>query len=360
MFAQNTLASALTAAIGVSMVGLVQADAVFFPYVTLTDTTTTIVSVMNATANNWDGSGRVGATHLHYRFYYKPLTSGLTSPCEEYDEYLPTSRNDIQTIDLGGVFGAQTAGVLFKDPSINNKWKQSGRNYALGRYTKPAYGYLIVDNSDTNPADETLTGEAIVFDFKSGISWGYQAHSSTDGDFRSAASQSPASVAIMPFDEFATSFFVTPVSIAQDDFMNNYRARVELSASGRGDLYDRDENLWSGTIVRDMTCVGRIKAEQLMSAALLSRVSNGGWGKILSYRVVLKNGGWVPAAFKADAASGSPDGASLVPVANKNLASDGAVVIKLEYSKGKTFNGQAVNGTYDNAMMFASDKANPF
>jgi hypothetical protein len=116
------------------------------------------------------------------------------------------------------------------------------------------------------------------------------------------------------------------------------------SSDAQGNLYDRDENLWSGTIARDVACVGRIKAEQLMTSALLLRVPNGGWGKILSYRVVLKNGSWVPAAFKADAASGSPDGNSLVPAA-RNLASDGAVVIKLEYSKGKTFNGQVVKGT---------------
>ncbi|MGQ9831139.1 MAG: hypothetical protein ACUVQI_05915, partial [Thermochromatium sp.] len=144
MFAKNTLASAVAAAIGVSAVGVTQADTLFFPYVALSDTVTTIVSVINRTDNNWDQSGNPGTTHLHYRLYYKNIAKGedLLKNCEEYEEYLPTSRFDIQTIDLGGVFGDSTAGVLFNDPSINNKWKQSGRDYALGRNVKPARGYL--------------------------------------------------------------------------------------------------------------------------------------------------------------------------------------------------------------------------
>lgn len=358
MFAKNTLASAFTAAIGVSAVGLAQADAVFFPYVATSPAMTTIVSVVNTSANNWNQSGRAG--DLHYRFYFKPLKNGPKAACNEYDAFLPTSMNDIQTIDLGGIFDSGTAGVLFSDPSINNKWQQSRRDYALGR-SMSVYGYLIVDNSDTNPADETLTGEALVFDFTNGISWGYQAHSSTDGDFRAAASQSPLNVGIMPFNEVATSFVATPVSIDQNpDFANTYRARVELSASGRGDLYDRDENLLSGTIPQDVVCVGRIKATDLMTLATQARVSNGGWGKMLNYRVVSKDRNWVPAAFKANAASDSLDRPSLVPVADKNLASDGAVIIKLENSRAGTLNGKPVNKTYDSAMMLAPDKANPF
>ncbi|MGQ9659159.1 MAG: hypothetical protein ACUVT0_03490, partial [Thermochromatium sp.] len=181
MFAKNTLASAVAAAIGVSAVGVTQADTLFFPYVALSDTVTTIVSVINTTDDNWNENGdSVASTHLHYRLYYKTITKDedreyLLKNCEEYDEYLPTSRNDIQTIDLGGVFGDSTAGVLFNDPSINNKWKQSGRDYALGRNVKPARGYLVVDNSDTT-VDRTLAGEAFVFEFGSGAAWGYQAY----------------------------------------------------------------------------------------------------------------------------------------------------------------------------------------
>lgn len=382
MFAKNTLASAVAAAIGVSAVGVAQADTVFFPYAAISPTVTTVASVINTTDNNWNQNGLVDRTHLHYRFYYKNVAAGegLLNPCEEYNEYLPTSRNDIQTIDLGGVFGSDTAGVLFNDPSINNPWQQSGRDYAFGRNVQPARGYLTVDNSDANAADETLAGEAFVFEFGSGAAWGYQAYSSNDADFRHAASQSPSKVAVMPFSEITTAFFVTPVSIDQHpDFSNNYRARIEFVTTTRGDLYDRDENLISGTVPQDVVCVGRINAASMLSDGTAARLVNGGWGHLWNYRMVFDTVAqqWVRAGFElggrvldhrynATAATfnptGSSDSANLPQALNnaRNNATPGAVVIKLEYNIGGTFNGEAVGGTYNNSILFAPDENNPF
>lgn len=350
MFAKNTLASAVAAAIGVSAVGIAQADSVFFPYAAVSDTITTIVSVINTTNNNWNQGGAPDATHLHYRFYYKSgdNAGNNLALCEEYNEFLPTSMNDIQTIDLGGRFGATTSGVLFDDPSINNQWQQSGRDYAFGRNVAPARGYLYVDNSDVNPLVDTLAGEAFVFEFGSGAAWGYQAHKSDDADYTFVASESPSNVAIMPFDEITTAFFVTPVDFDQaPDFQNNYRARVEFVTTSRGDLYDRDENLISGTLPQDVVCVARIDASEMLSDGTRARLIDGGWGRIWNYRLVNAGGTWTPAVFNSSVSGG------LSPAANKSLTDDGAVVIKLEYNLGGTINGESVGGTYNNAIMLA-------
>ncbi len=391
MFAKNKLASAVAAAIGVSAVGVAQADTVFFPYVALSETVTTVVSVINTTENNWnsDGSARA-ATHLHYRFYYKTgaNANNLTANCEEYNEYLPTSRNDIQTIDLGGIFGANTSGVLFNDPSVNNQWQQSGRDYAFGRYLIPARGYLTVDNSNADPSFianrgelaniPTLSGEAFVFEFASGAAWGYPAYSSlppraiTDtlypADFRYAASRNPADVAFMPLSEVTTAFLVTPVSADQTpDVANNYRARIDIRSTVRGDLFDRDENLISGTSPVDVVCVGRVNLPDLISDGVEARLSNGGWGRVWNYRLVQVGSNWVPANF---ARANQPSTGGLTPTpANaaagafadpRYNADDGAVVIKLEYNLGATLNGEAVGGTYNNAIMLRPDPNNYF
>lgn len=366
MFAKSTLASAVAAALGVSAVGIAHADSVFFPQVVLSDTVTTIVSVVNTSNENWNSSGVVGqpGTNLHYRFYYKSgaAAGDQLAACEEYNEYLPTSQNDIQTIDLSGQFGADTAGVLFNDPSINNKWKASGRDYAFGRNVMPARGYLYVDNQGgtnfTPNGEKSLTGEAFVFEFGSGAAWGYQAYSrdglphtgaAGDGsDYTLSASESPANVTIMPFNEITTAFFVTPVDFDQaPDFTNDYRARIELVTTTRGDLYDRDENLVSGTVVQDVVCVARINAEDMLTDGTLARLVDGGWGKLWNYRQVKDGPNWVPAVFDAAASNG------LAVAPSKFASDDGAVVIKLEYNLGGTFNKEKVGGTYNNSVMIA-------
>ncbi len=362
MFAKSTLASAVAAALGVSAVGIAHADSVFFPQVVLSDTVTTIVSVVNTSAANWDNSGTPGApgTNLHYRFYYKSgaAAGDQLATCEEYDEYLPTSQNDVQSIDLSGHFGSDTAGVLFKDPSINNKWKASGRDYALGRNVTPARGYLYVDNQgDPANDEESLSGEAFVFEFGSGAAWGYEAykrdglpHTGANGgsDYSEFASESPANVSILPFDEITTAFFVTPVDFEQaPDFTNNYRARIELVTTRRGDLYDRDENLVSGTVVQDVVCVARINAVDLLTDGTLARLVDGGWGKLWNYRLVKSGSDFVPAVFDTSVSSG------LSAAPSKFDSDAGAVVIKLEYNLGGTFNEEKVGGTYNNAILIA-------
>jgi len=356
MFAKSTLASAVAAAIGVSAVGIAQADSVFFPQVVLSDTVTTIASVINTTDNNWDNAANPSTTHLHYRFYYKTgadVGDQLAS-CEEYDEFLPTSIGDIQTIDLSGHFGADTQGVLFNDPSINNDWAVTKRDYAFGRSLTPARGYLYVDNSDTDPED-TLGGEAFVFEFGSGAAWGYQAYSSSNADYSGQASASPSLVPLMPFDEITTAFFVTPVSHNQaPDLSNAYRARVEyFTSERRGDVYDRDENLISGTVPQDVVCVARINAGDLLSDGARARINDGGWARLFNYRLKkdVTTDSWKSAINDPGVTS---DEADAIVFADKldPRSTGGAVVIKLEYNIGGTFNGESVGGTYNNAIIY--------
>jgi len=360
MFAKSTLASAVAAAIGVSAVGIAQADTLFFPQVVMSDTVTTIASVINKSNDNYDSAGNAwtgGQAYLHYRFYYKsgenvgnPLAS-----CEEYNEYLPTSVGDIQTVDLSGHFGSDTQAVLFNDPSINNNWAGTSRDYAFGRYVTPARGYLYVDNAaDSSGAD--ISGEAFVFEFGSGAAWGYQAFSNGDASYVEAASKSPSDVPLMPFDEITTAFFVTPVSTNQaPDTANEYRGRIEFynsnGSSARGDLYDRDENLISGAVPQDVVCVARINASDLMSDGTLARVVDGGWGRLYNYRVIRVGGNWLPANIAGT--TETADEMSLGQnTGNKANSTAGNVVIKLEYNLGDTFNGESVGGTYNNAVMY--------
>ena len=355
MFAKSTLATAVAAAIGVSAVGVAQADSVFFPYAALSETVTTIVSVINTSANNWNQAGAPAATHLHYRFYYKSGEDAddNLATCEEYDEYLPTSQYDIQTIDLSGHFGSDTAGVIFNDPSINNDWASTQRDYAFGRNVMPARGYLYVDNSDAS-ADSTLSGEAFVFEFGSGAAWGYQAYGAGAGsDFTAAASASPTNVAIMPFEEITTAYFVTPVSRDQaPDLTNGRRARIEFMSGDtlRGDLYDRDENLISGTTAQDVVCVGRVDAVDMMSEGTLARLADGGWAKLYAYRVVKNGDEYVAANFNL---ASEPTADALDPAGDKRAADDGAVVFKLEYNtEGSGFAGDTtVTNVYNNGIM---------
>ena len=357
MFKKSTLASAVATAIGVSAVGIgsAQAHSLFFPYVALSDTVTTMISVVNASNENYTPNGSPDGSNLHYRIYYKTAADNSLS-CPEFDEFLPTSQYDVQSIDLSGHFATETAGVLFNDPSINNNWEASNKSYALGEGILPLRGYLYIDNNDTTEGVETLTGEAINFDFGSGASWGYQAYSSqgtqfTYANYEWAASRSPSNVTMMPFAEVMTTFLVTPVSYDQaPDVNNNYAARIEFitGLTTRGDVYDRDENLISGTVPQDVVCVGRVDATSLLTAGALNRVADGGWGQLYSYRTLAG----APASFKAETdPTFVPGTAELTSAGVTKLnATDGAVIIKLEYNLGGTINGGAIQGTFNNAI----------
>ena len=376
MFAKTQLSSAVAIAMSATVASLVpvhsaHADSIFFPQVINSPSVTTVVSVVNAggAENNYDAAGvawgsGAGPQYLHYRYYSKPLTGYRAvdnkSVCTEYNDYLTTSPNDIQTIDLGGQFDDGTLGVLFNDPSILNNWVASNRDFAVARNLNPSRGYLVVDNAATQA--ETLAGEAFVFEFASGAAWGYQAYQNPgddpgeggEFDYVDVATAQNTRVNLLPFDEFTTAFLATAVNYKSTpttidgvvrpvftvdpagmvpEFENKYAATLALRTATSAVLCDRDGGPVSGGRAQSIVCVGRIDATDLLAPGIAERIPDGGWGNLWN------NAGSAFASTMYTSAANSTD------------AYTGAVVIKLEYNQGPSFNGQPASGVFNNAMM---------
>lgn len=343
MLQQKKLAIAVSMAIGASMAAMSTAQAyetLFFPHIVKSPTVSTVVSVIN-TAND------AGVTQLHYSLFYKDITEGnfatLTDPCEEYNLPLPTSAKDIQTFDISGYFGQADGdlGVLFNDPSIKNNWRKANENFALAMNTYDgARGFLLVDDGDAIRQPSTgLAGEAFVFEYNEGAAWGYQAWSNGGAavppagesvnsaeafDYAGAATPFANNfVPVLPLDEFATAFMVTPLAAraltGAGQFSGNLRATLQLRGlAPTADLYDRDEVPVSGRIPVPVTCVGRVDIQNLLPVASEARLVNGGWGSL--------------------------------------QLTGSAVVYKLEYNLGNIFNGDDIGGLYNNAFQYNNQR----
>lgn len=361
MLAKNRLATAVAVGLGASLIGAASADNAFFPYLALGTQVTTVVSVMNTGANNWTQNGgvvtggQVGKGNLHYRMYYKQVNGqgDNAKVCQEVNTYLPTSQYDIQSIDIGAHFGATTKGVLFNDPSVNNNWKASGKDYALGRTLGNARAYLVVDNAESGSSGaSTVTGEAFVFDYVAGAVFGYQASTGYGSDTSywgeiHTAAPNPSTITVLPLAETTTAIFVTPLANAptiQTDSQgmtpfggNSYESTIALWTYGSYALYDRDENLVSGSTPAVVRCVGRVDMTDLISLGAQAYLPDGGWGSIANQRtntidVVFPN--------KPEVAF---DPTTAYPLGETSL-------IKLEYNLTGTFNGEAIPGLYNNGF----------
>jgi len=221
MLQRKTLNVAVSVALGATFAvstGL-QAHTAFWPHIVVSDQVDTIISVINTAP----------ASALHYTIIYKNGTSNA-NPCYEYNVMLPTSKNDIQTIDLGAADAASS--VLFEkgDGTGNVKWK--GADYALGAIardrlagtpTPPIRALLLVDNqSDMGRA--SISGEATIMEYDVGAAWGYDVNdlvalanggTAVDSDdYNNAASDSGFKTPFLPMTGGATTtvaFMVTPV-----------------------------------------------------------------------------------------------------------------------------------------------------
>jgi hypothetical protein len=351
--------NALTLAVAAGFVGSAAqaADVLLFPYVVNSATVTTIVSVVDqgVATVGYTAGGATGGSRLHWRLNYKggANASVNSATCEEVDYYLPSSINDIQTVDLGGKFGSTTKGVLFADASVNNNWNAAttstinfmlGKNAAAGSAER---GVLFVHNSDSTTT-QNLYGEALVLDFSTGAAWGYQAKSSnvtandtTNFDFSTAATGTPI-LTFQPLAETTTRLFVTPVnpqtaaagatSVATGGMLDTNGASlsgwnalvssVSLSTS-TGVAYDRDENLVSGSASSSVVCVGAVDASSLMTAGAASTLANGGWGRVA-------------------VAAGSGTGLT---------GTTKAILTKLEFNTTGKINGESLSGTYNNGFI---------
>jgi hypothetical protein len=391
---RKSLALAVSAVLGASA-GAAQADSAFFPMVVYSPTVTTIVSTINESRDNYDASGGQDDSdegreeYLHYRLYYKDLLAAdvHAEPCEEFNVFRPTSKYDIQTIDLGDVVTTTSIpgtdpndlGVLFEDPRFDcdqNDWCDKNDTYALGVSTGLAAwrGYLVVDNRDDTTDTESLSGEAVVLEYTNGSAWGYTAFDrqgndeSLDAQARNTGNEfdygingeadvtdSPAQVAVMPYAEVNTGFFVTPVyakfqgeadsanELDEDEFVgnvappnaNNYEAtlKFETGKNGAFALYDRDEGVVSGAREKTVVCVSRVNVESLLTGAAANTFEQrGGWGNLRNYTTV-----------EQDHELGTGE---IITVSGR--LEPAAVVIKHE--AGDSLNGFAT-GRWNNAMV---------
>ncbi len=395
MFTKNKLSLAVAIAAGFATMQAAQADSVFFPYVVGSETVSTIISVVN-TADDLrgldptTGTNKFGANNIHYALIYKQSVGGVVSNaavCEETNYDLPTSYNDIQTSDLTGYFAdnAQAPfspngqGVLFNDPSNNNNWVASGRDFALGRgLVTPGEGfrgYMLVDNEfDSESGQSTVSGEALLLEYANGSAWGYQGFTqlgddvdtdtaaNSEFDYFYARTQSPVPVNLPPVDEFNVAFLVTPVNINDDvaedlsddrglttealgENMSQYwnlAASIKFTSEGTTNtfaLFDRDENPISGAQEQVVVCVGRVPASSMVSAASAQRLVNGGWGNLANRRTNIYD----------------ETGTLLKPLQQPQFDDEGefggAVVFKHQVNLGSTFNGVPINGIFNDGSL---------
>jgi hypothetical protein len=389
MISQKKLAIAVSVALGATAAAVAHADSAYFPQVVYSPSVTTIISVVNESSRNYTPAGLPDGDNLHYRLYYKDLLAADSNldACREFNTFLPTSKFDLQSFDVGNVFtdfANNTLGVLFDDPSRNNQWQQAGQSYALALDTglSAIRGYLLVDNQDrlnppgttpTNRAQafESVTGEALLMEYATGASWGYAAYD-RDGDTaeevvgtnvlggefdygrngENSGTASPYQVTMMPFEEVSTSFLVTPIyapdqpgptnagafnlgtivgNVAPGN-ANDYEATLEfVTRSGAFSVYDRDELVMSGSVPETVVCVGRVEAQDLLTVGVNDRTRNGGWG-LLENRAVLSQA--TPGVF---------------PGSVSQTVTSAAVVIKHE--AGTSLNGVDTNGRWNNAII---------
>jgi len=328
------------------------ADVAMFPYVVNSATVTTLVSIVDTAAagQGYTAGGATGGDRLHWRLNYKAGANATNNAavCEEVNYFLPSSVNDIQTVDIGGNFGSATKGVLFNDASINNNWNANTTatiNYMLGKAAGVQRGVLFVHNADgVGGVDggQTIYGEAMILDFSTGAAWGYQAQLNDGGavntaavfNFSADATPNESVVTFMPTAETTTRIFVTPLGTNGNTLLgadgssifgwDRLTARVGL-ATGTGVAFDRDENLVSGTTLSNVTCVGAVDVTQMMTAGAAAVLANGGWG-----RLSITTG--------TGAAATSVNG-------------DLAIATKLEFNTSGTLNGQAIPGTFNNGFI---------
>lgn len=376
------VAAAVAMAIGTAGTGVVQSDIVDFGYGVSSPTVSTVVSVVNLERDSENET-------LHFRYFYKAggnagVNGGI---CEEVDFTWSTSPFDLVTVSPDGFFGSDTRGVLFNDPASSASYAPLTVSLALLQdITKPMRFKTIIDNNDgANASDNTLTAaRATIIEHLSGAAWGYAGYNPSGNSFintqtgggfaeenevfgevigpgngTNGRGDDGVDVAIKPFDEFATKFFVQPIAKYGmhdsngdalgdgNQLRKNIEAVVTISVAdytGRdGDaMFDRDENPVSSGTPQRVTCVGAVSIQHLLSeGAELLLEDTGGWGEFKTVPLVT-------AAGNLQASSG-------------RVVTDEIVAEFLEYNDpdgdgtGGTFNGESINGVINNGYSLLED-----
>ena len=283
---------ALGVALVAGSVGAQAAGQLFFPHVVVSGTVTTIATVVNVGAA--DPAGQ------HWIYVGKNLMAGETvadfnaKTCSEVDVMLPTSDNNIQTVDLGAVISKPgDYGVIFNDPSIKNQWRQTlgggAINYSLAHaYMTPVgaagtRGYLVVEEG---AGAGTLEGSALVFDYKTGSAWGYKAEELADAV--AAHAHAAFSAHLMPKAEVINRLMITPLADAEADMLPGgatfgaWGVTVAPQMVGTGHIVDRDENPISGAANSAVTCVGTVDVWDILAPGAAQFAPDGGWVSVLT------------------------------------------------------------------------------
>jgi hypothetical protein len=93
-------------------------------------------------------------------------------------------------------------------------------------------------------------------------------------------------IAILPLAETTTRLFVTPISAVAPSFQRiPSSATIQLVADDPGNpernvIYDRDENPFSGTLPKPITCVGAVDVDDMISTAVKQFLGAGGWSNV--------------------------------------------------------------------------------
>ena len=360
MLKQNKLAIAVAMTLGATLGGVSMAQAtnstantLFFPHVAGGGSVASIVTVVNEAP---DSVGDYTNGLIHLRLWSKPWTSAAsnTATCAEVNEYPATSYNDIVTFDLfnGGLGGIATAfgndkGVMFENNLTTTRVDYSTTaTYAIGdTLSLPRRGFLLVDNLTSGDAKGSLAGEMFIFEFGSGASWGYLPYGGDDFEFYGQAGNEgfQGLMPIMPFDEVSTNLMITPVGnpdrVGTGFASNQSNGKIATKVApyqGYGyqgysslGMYDRDEGAVSTSIKADVVCVGKVNMADLLFGGLdlvPARYTDGGWTYIVT-----------------------EDPELLASLISGTKPTDAAVVYKLEYNTGSTFNGVEVEGVFNNA-----------
>lgn len=283
---------ALGVALVAGSVGAQAATKLFFPHVVVSGTVTTIATVVNVGVANNAGQ--------HWVYVGKNLMAGETvadfnaKTCSEVDVMLPSSDNNVQTVDLGAVISkAGDYGVLFNDPSIKNQWRQALSGGAIHYSLAYAYmtpvgaagtrGYLVVDDQGGG----TLEGSALVFDYKTGSAWGYKAEDLAVAVTKHA--HAAFSAHLMPKAEVISRLMITPLASNVDDMLPGGATfgawGVTLAPqmiAGTGHIVDRDENPISGAASSAVTCVGTVDVWDILAPGSSQFAPDGGWVSVLT------------------------------------------------------------------------------
>lgn len=325
------------------------ADAIMFPWVVRSDTVTTLISVVNTSQALSEACGFSGPFFipgtLHWEYYFKSTTAnGQTERCTEHNFESTSSKDDMVTFDVAGVFNNGLA--LFNDFGSN---PQFVADFTLP-VDNPRRAFLLVDNNtDTyvdfgTNGDGTLFGEAMIIERGSGAAWGYIAYNArggvrldmadddlnlsfADDDYRDMLGEvigddddglcEMSPMTVLPPDLVNTKIFVTPTGSSNNDGacpggdnnqrMGNINARIQLCSNpgpdpadpdcdcppGGGGIWNNTEGRVSFQLKKNIVCTSADALEALMGSTAYNSFKNSGkagWTYVDADRGNLNNG----------------------------------------------------------------------